>query len=136
MGGASDYLGGDCVIEVCCPKCQQLAEAVKGDAVYPHRPDLYSRKFYLCRPCETWAPRANNGAPLALMADARVRLLRIRAHAAFDPMWKSGSMTRSAAYAWLRTATGLTAEQCHMSWMGEWELRMVLAACAQKENPA
>ena len=36
---------------VICPYCQRAAELVRGDWVYPHRPDLYDKKFYACKPC-------------------------------------------------------------------------------------
>lgn len=36
-----------------------------------------------------------------------------RAHAAFDPIWQRGQMTRPMAYAWLTAALGRT-EQVHI----------------------
>lgn len=39
---------------------------------------------------------------------------RCRAHAAFDPIWKSGEMSRSAAYRWLAQQLGIPEAQCHM----------------------
>lgn len=32
------------------------------------------------------------------MANAETRIWRTKAHAAFDPLWKSGNMTRDNAY--------------------------------------
>jgi hypothetical protein len=38
----------------------------------------------------------------------------MRAHAVFDPIWKSGRMTRHAAYKWLSDAMDLPKEQTHI----------------------
>lgn len=39
---------------------------------------------------------------------------RVQAHAAFDPKWQSGKMTRSEAYAWLANKLNIPKEDCHM----------------------
>lgn len=50
--------------------------------------------------------KAPPGSPLAAA--------RMAAHAAFDPMWRSGEMSRSAAYRWLAQQLNLSKEECHM----------------------
>jgi hypothetical protein len=42
---------------------------------------------------------------------------RERAHAAFDQLWKSGRMTRTAAYAWLASVMKLPAREAHIGKM-------------------
>lgn len=115
--------------EVLCPYCNDPAHAVDGRQVYPHRPDLHHRRFYVCWVCRAWAPRAISGAPMARLANARTRRLRQQAHQAFDPVWQKGRMSRSQAYAWLRNALGLTSGQCHMAWMSDSNLEAVIAQC-------
>lgn len=39
---------------------------------------------------------------------------RMRAYAAFDPIWRDGHMTRSSAYAWLAKALRVSKMNCHM----------------------
>lgn len=40
------------------------------------------------------------------------------AHQAFDWLWQSGRMSRSAAYEWLAGKMGLELRDCHMSYFG------------------
>lgn len=51
---------------------------------------------------------------LAARLNDRVEVARGAAHAAFDPLWKSGRMSRSAAYRWLGQQMNLPKEECHM----------------------
>lgn len=37
-----------------CPYCGSKTEYVDGTVIYPHRPDLANRKFYICRPCNAY----------------------------------------------------------------------------------
>ncbi len=61
-----------------------------------------------------------DGRPLGVPAGKATKAARIRAHASFDRLWKSGFMSRGDAYAWLRTArpdlpkhiAEMNAEQC------------------------
>jgi hypothetical protein len=55
-----------------------------------------------------------NGKPLV---DGETHVARIRAHAAFDPLWKNGLFKRGEGYRRLARAMGLTQEQCHISTM-------------------
>lgn len=51
------------------------------------------------------------------LADAETHDARRAAHEAFDPLWQSGRMTRSAAYAFLAGRLGLEPDACHMKQM-------------------
>jgi len=55
-----------------------------------------------------------DGRPLGTPADAATKKLRIEAHAVFDRLWKGGSMSRSAAYRWLREAMELSEAEAHI----------------------
>lgn len=63
------------------------------------------------------------------LADAETHTARGRAHAAFDPLWREGAMTRSAAYRALSRELGLTKDECHMKLMDKDTARRVPAAC-------
>jgi len=54
---------------------------------------------------------------------------RCQAHAAFDPKWQSGGMTRTEAYAWLATQLGITKEACHMLNFDAAMCERVVAVC-------
>ena len=59
------------------------------------------------------------------LANEYSRRLKSAAHAAFDPIWKSGYMSRTDAYVWLQRVTGLTSEEAHMGHMDDRMLRGV-----------
>jgi hypothetical protein len=64
---------------------------------------------------------------LGRLADAELRKAKIAAHAVFDPLWKSGEMTRKEAYRWLAKALNL-AEPPHMGSMNIDECHLVIKA--------
>jgi hypothetical protein len=45
-----------------------------------------------------------------------VRKWRDMAHKAFDPLWKSGQMTRPEAYVWLSQQMGIPWKMTHIGW--------------------
>jgi len=47
-------------------------------------------------------------------ANAETKGWLMRAHDAFDQLWKSGRMSWREAYVWLRTAMGLSKAECHI----------------------
>lgn len=115
-----------------CPYCGQQSNLVGGDVIYPHRSDLHSLMFWQCAPCDAYVGCHKRGAtvlvnkrqvrsdgtlPLGRLADAQLRKAKSAAHAAFDPLWRSGEMTRREAYAWLATTLGLSSDKCHIGMM-------------------
>lgn len=58
---------------------------------------------------ERWARKQLAAPPGSELAKAR-----IAAHAAFDPLWKSGHFDRGVAYEWLASELGLPVAQTHM----------------------
>jgi len=98
---------------VICPYCKNPAALVSGDVVYPHRPDLRAKRFYVCVPCDARVGcHDTSDRPLGRMANAELRAAKMRAHAAFDPIWKSGRMSRVDAYRWL--ARRMESEEIHI----------------------
>ena len=59
---------------------------------------------------------------------------RSRAHYAFDPLWKSGEMSRNAAYRWLAGELGITRDECHMSMFDKATCERVIEICEQKRG--
>lgn len=50
------------------------------------------------------------------------RALKSKAHKAFDRIWQSGRMTRSAAYRWLSLELGVPASEAHMAAMNRHDI--------------
>jgi ssDNA-binding Zn-finger/Zn-ribbon topoisomerase 1 len=55
-----------------------------------------------------------DGRPLGVPADKETKQARIKAHAAFDQMWKTREMSRTQAYQWLCEALGLAKDEAHI----------------------
>lgn len=127
-----------------CPYCGGVAALVTGADIYPHRPDLCEKRFWACQPCDAYVgchPAADaygrggmgdGTVPLGRLANAELRSLKQRAHAAFDPMWKSGAMSRRKAYAWLSTSMGIPSNKTHIGMFDEAQCRAVVAAVAAR----
>jgi hypothetical protein len=108
-------LGARLLTAPVCPYCGANSEHVDGKVVYPHRPDLAEKRFWLCRPCDAYVG-CHDGTPepLGRLANAELRKMKSAAHSAFDPLWRDGHMKRSAAYKRLAEHLGLDSEQCHI----------------------
>lgn len=126
-----------------CPYCDRPAGLVTGNAIYPNRPDLFGLKFWSCDPCKAHVGCHKAGAwlriggkkivsdgtlPLGRLANADLRKAKQEAHAAFDPLWKSRTMTRKLAYQWLADAMGISFDNCHIGMFDVDGCRAVVAA--------
>lgn len=111
-----------------CPYCGGQARLVGGQEIYPQRLDLHALKFWQCAPCDAYVGCHKMDArvdgvvsdgtiPLGRLANAELRKAKSRAHAAFDPLWKSRAMTRRQAYAWLADGLGINKSSCHIGMM-------------------
>lgn len=104
-------------LRVSCPYCGQDTQCVTGKEIYPHRKDLYSLNFYLCKPCNAYCG-CHKGTlnPLGSPANVELREARMKAHRAFDELWKDKHMpSRTQAYKWLSEKTGVPPAKCHIA---------------------
>lgn len=70
--------------------------------------------------------------PLGRLANKELRAAKQKVHAALDPLWRSGSMKRSDAYALLAEKLGIAPQNCHV---GMFDVPTCRAAVlALKEN--
>lgn len=129
---------------ITCHYCHRDAELVQGHEIYPHREDLHHLYFWLCGPCNAYVGCHRKGAtigrgkqsdgtvPLGRLADAELRKAKSAAHYAFDPLWRSGGMSRSKAYAWLAHQLGISVQNCHIGMFDVAGCRAVVCAVQQK----
>lgn len=96
-----------------CPTCGSKAR--KQETRYGPR--------YSCCDLYAWGKH-----PLASPETHRARSA---AHAAFDPVWQSGKMTRREAYEALAAALSIPRTDCHMKLMDE-ETALRVPAIAQE----
>lgn len=117
-------------MRVVCPYCKAPAQFVGGDKIYPHRPALFEKRFYLCEPCGAYVGcHAGGDKPLGRLANAELRRMKVLTHDAFDPLWKGGDRTRRQAYDWLSRRLGIPISKCHI---GEFDVdtcRRVIELC-------
>lgn len=98
-----------------CDYCSEPAEQVRGSVIYPHRRDLARKWFWRCIPCGAYVGcHQGSGRPLGRLANKQLRSAKQSAHAAFDPIWKSGRMKRGKAYSWLAKQLGIPKKHCHI----------------------
>lgn len=99
-----------------CP-CGLKAELVGGQAIYPHRKDLYSLNFYKCSCGSYVGCHKGTTSPLGTPASYEVRKARSAAHRAFDSLWRNAcdnKMERKKCYRMLAAYMDITAEECHI----------------------
>jgi len=63
------------------------------------------------------------------MADKKTHQMRAEAHRHFDPLWKSGAMTRTEAYKLLARHLNIPHQSCHISQMNVEQLQYVIEQC-------
>lgn len=71
-----------------CCECRKDVdcEIVKGDVIYPHRPDLYDLGFVRCPICGNYTGIHDGEYPT--LPTAHIRSCRRRAHRALDRIWR------------------------------------------------
>lgn len=100
-----------------CPYCNGAVKLVGGEVIYPHRTDLANKWFWQCAPCDAYVgchPTGDGKKPLGRLADKELRRAKSDAHAAFDPLWRGGSMSRHQAYKFLAQEMGLPKDKAHI----------------------
>jgi DNA-directed RNA polymerase subunit RPC12/RpoP len=108
-------LKGESELSVTCPYCNIEAIMTDGEDIYPHRSDLWKKKFYKCGQCGAYVGcHPNSTRPLGRLANAELRKAKSVAHLAFDKLWRDGPLSRSVAYAWLSGAMGIPESECHI----------------------
>ena len=121
-----------------CPYCDNDAELVGDDVVYPHRPDLAHKKFWQCKPCGARVGcHKDTDEPLGRLANAELRQAKMKAHEAFDPLWKrelGGTMKRGKAYEWLAGQMNLTKDECHIGMFDVAQCQQVISICAGRKH--
>lgn len=124
-----------------CPYCKAVSVEATGKEIYPHRGDLWSKKFFQCVPCKAYVGcHTKTGEPLGTLAKATLRKWRSLVHALFDPIWeeaiaeelaKPGAKAyrglmmkhRTLAYHNLALKMGIPFDACHIAMFDEAQCR-------------
>lgn len=117
------------VLEHPCPECG-------GEMVL--RPSKFGL-FYGCRAyprCDaTHGAHKDTGLPLGIPADKPTKAARMRAHDAFDRLWKGHRMTRGRAYEWMAETLKLTTEQAHIGMFTNEQCEALIEAVRVRRGP-
>lgn len=94
-----------------CPFCN-------GQVVFTTNDKLYGKKYgngmcYMCMNCKASVGCHKNGEPLGLLANKKMKKLKMECHSLFDPIWKSRKASRSALYKKLAKSLEIRVENCH-----------------------
>lgn len=119
---------------VVCDYCSNNAKLVGGEYIYPHRPDLYHLRFWVCAPCDAYVGTHvnSNAKPFGRLANEELRKAKSSVHSVFDPIWKqwikehnvSKALARNKGYELLALAMDMHPSKCHIGMFD-------LADCAQ-----
>lgn len=129
---------------VFCPYCQGCAEFIGGDVIYPHRQDLQEKRFWRCGRCDAYVGCvAGTDEPLGRLANAELRVWKVKAHAAFDPIWQARlvrrqkesanytkQMARGGRYKALAELLGIPRDQCHIGMFDVDRCRRAVEICS------
>ena len=104
-----------------CPYCNQPVKKTNGKEIYPYRRDLWTKVIYACLPCDAYVGcHPNSDKPLGRLANKTLRLHKMKAHEAFDMLWKQGHFkSRSDAYAWLSKRLQIPPNETHIGMFDE-----------------
>lgn len=89
-----------------CPYCKKEARWCENKERYGKN---YGKSYmcYWCKDCDSYVGcHENTKRPLGTMANAELREWRMKTHAAIDPLWKEGKMTRKQVYSFLSQSLG------------------------------
>ena len=121
-----------------CPECG--AQMILRETNKYTYGDGSPRKFYGCTrfpECKAAHGAHPDGKPLGIPANKETKEWRIRAHAAFDDLWKSGKMKRGEAYVWLAKEMSIHINcsyfQIHIGELGIEDCQKVIRICTGEE---
>lgn len=119
-----------------CPYCGDVAKLFQSSA------HLYNGKdwgpVWECQCCHAYVgchPGTNKA--LGRLANKDLRVWKMRAHAAFDPLWKykraqkrSGwKKARGTGYKWLAKQLGIEFDECHIGYFDIEKCKRVVEIC-------
>lgn len=102
-----------------CPDCGKVRSMTFR--IGPYGFYWQCMNFNQPRPCPGRVAARRDGSLKGTPADQATRQARIRAHAAFDPLWQAAPShkrrggERRKMYRWLQDAMALSAHECHIA---------------------
>jgi hypothetical protein len=132
-----------------CPYCNRTTSYVDSSIVYG---GLSYGMIYYCEPCRSWVG-VHNGTNKALgrLANRELREYKKKAHASFDPIWKTGlinkiwpdfvekrkkrkTSNRAKAYIWLAKKLEIEPKYCHIGFFSAITCKKLITICELAKN--
>lgn len=118
---------------VYCPYCHGRAVLRPASYVYGNR--ARDESLYVCKnypECDAYVSvHAGTTRPMGTLANKELRSARHRAHQLFDQIWKTGIMSRSQAYLWMRNKFGLNAAHGHIAKFSDYYCEQLIQMCEE-----
>ena len=126
-------------INIKCPYCNSQAFLRPASAVHGQEYRQPGEEVYVCArypDCDSYvSAHRRTHLPMGTLANRPLRIKRMEAHEAFNRLWKSGMMSRTAAYRWLQVQMGLPPEEAHIDKFSELRCEQVIRLCRQFLSP-
>lgn len=121
-----------------CPYCGAEVLLRSAYDVYKTNDSKHWGNMWVCSnypECDAYVGcHKNTTIPLGRLANGRLRLLKKEAHKQFDPIWKSGLMSRKEAYRWLADMLKIPCEECHIGMFNVKQCQRVIHLCEGQTN--
>lgn len=121
-----------------CPYCGGRVKLVPASVVY-HKNYPNKTKLWVCEnypSCDAYVGcHQGTDIPLGRLANGRLRALKVEAHKQFDPIWKSGLLSRKDAYRWLAEMLQIPESECHIGMFSSELCNKVIQICRRQNNP-
>lgn len=116
-----------------CPYCGSKVVYRSADGIY--HDNSRGTMLYVCSKypeCDAYV-RVHEGTniPVGTMADYKLRTLRRTAHYYFNQLYKTGAMSKQAAYQWLAYVICAPLSQAHIGYLGEYYCQQVVEKSRQ-----
>lgn len=121
-----------------CPYCGAEVSLKDAQFIYHTNKSKNWGKVWVCDNypnCDAYVGcHPGTTIPLGRLANARLRTLKAEAHKQFDPLWKSGLMSRRSAYKWLSDMLDIPVEDCHIGMFDVSMCQKVIHLCRKQNN--
>lgn len=126
-------------VNIKCPYCNSQAFLRPASVVHGGAYRQPGEEVYVCArypACDSYvSAHRRTRLPMGTLANRPLRVKRMEAHESFNRLWKSGMMTRTAAYRWLQVQLGLPPKDAHIAKLSKWRCEQVIRLCNQFLTP-
>lgn len=116
-----------------CIYCGAEVNLVSNAKIYGR--EYGNGKCYACSECDSYVGvHPDLVTPLGILANPELRELKKKAHALFDPLWKSKKMSRKEAYRVLAAKLCIPIKECHIGWFNKEMVIKAISVLKEKEK--